>query len=570
MWSRLTTTASLFNHSSSPNVNFIRQPNTSTIRFIASRNIHPGEELCICYSADESKLWFTPTGMQGTENTTDLTGVDDVTSDDGADHDLTAYDVIDHDDIRAREEREERARVRRLRKSEIAMFGKRHFKIKSESTSTPVRGREGGIAQPSPQYPSEGQSNAARNETPPVRMDSVSPSPSSNSSYPVYPPAAERTSDDLPPPLHSNGFAVEAPVKMCPALDWRASDWVGKKQSDIPNVSGFTRVRGPAELDEEMEDNEMMEIWVVPVEQANNTRLLLDYVKGRASSDLSMKHLKRVSRRPQPSLDSSGESKGTLTMVAICSTNSTSLEQLISDMGAYHPSLAGLAPSRKSVPASPARGQDQLTVKSRIWPITFSPTVVRPTDSSTWSTAKAAWMMAGIQRAISLARDAKNQGELPVGVFAASPPEALWPTIDSFIPPTPHLRASGWDTRTSANHPLKHASFNCIRNIANLRTQAPFANMQPTRNGADYLLTSLTLFVTHEPCVMCCMALLHSRVREVVYVLPRKRGGGFESAFGVHGRRDLNHRYDVWRWSGAEGEVERLREELHVDDALAL
>jgi tRNA-specific adenosine deaminase 3 len=64
------------------------------------------------------------------------------------------------------------------------------------------------------------------------------------------------------------------------------------------------------------------------------------------------------------------------------------------------------------------------------------------------------------------------------------------------------------------------------------------------------------------------MALLHSRVREVFYVFPRKRGGGFESAFGVHGRKDLNHRYDVWRYTG--GLNRELEEALRIDEEIAL
>jgi tRNA-specific adenosine deaminase 3 len=66
------------------------------------------------------------------------------------------------------------------------------------------------------------------------------------------------------------------------------------------------------------------------------------------------------------------------------------------------------------------------------------------------------------------------------------------------------------------------------------------------------------------------MALLHSRVREVFYIFPRKRAGGFESAFGVHGRKDLNHRFDAWRYVGKEGEVAAWKEELEIPEDLAL
>ncbi|KAA1469766.1 hypothetical protein DENSPDRAFT_816959, partial [Dentipellis sp. KUC8613] len=46
---------SLFNHSNTPNVSYIIESATDSIRYITSRAIEPGEELCIFYG---HKLWF--------------------------------------------------------------------------------------------------------------------------------------------------------------------------------------------------------------------------------------------------------------------------------------------------------------------------------------------------------------------------------------------------------------------------------------------------------------------------------------------------------------------------------
>lgn len=68
---------------------------------------------------------------------------------------------------------------------------------------------------------------------------------------------------------------------------------------------------------------------------------------------------------------------------------------------------------------------------------------------------------------------------------------------------------------------------------------------------------------------MCSMALLHSRVREVFYIIPRKRGGGFESKMGVHGRKDLNHRFEAWKWvGGISAEARAVLES--VDESIAI
>jgi tRNA-specific adenosine deaminase 3 len=260
-----------------------------------------------------------------------------------------------------------------------------------------------------------------------------------------------------------------------------------------------------------------------------------------------MRHLKR-GRRPR---DDAGEH--TYIALSMADEAGPTADELASSLEEFNPVLAALAPIVVAVPKHAAKTPEQLKARGALWPVTFSPQAPRPGDARAFTPAKLAWVREGIARVLADAAVAKAAGELPVAVFCTSPPEALWPhdpNSVAFIPPTPGLRAAGHDSRTSEAHPLRHAAFNCIARIARLRTVPPFSEVQSKVNGADYLLTSMSLFTTHEPCTMCAMALLHSRVREVFYVHARPRSGGLESSFGVHSTKVLNHRFEAWKWCG--------------------
>jgi tRNA-specific adenosine deaminase 3 len=69
-----------------------------------------------------------------------------------------------------------------------------------------------------------------------------------------------------------------------------------------------------------------------------------------------------------------------------------------------------------------------------------------------------------------------------------------------------------------------------------------------------YLCTGYDCYLYVEPCVMCAMALVHSRLCRVIFCVPDLRGGALGgSGLRLHSRRSLNHHYAVYRMPLGEG-----------------
>jgi len=63
----------------------------------------------------------------------------------------------------------------------------------------------------------------------------------------------------------------------------------------------------------------------------------------------------------------------------------------------------------------------------------------------------------------------------------------------------------------------------------------------------DWRLTDCDLYVTKEPCPMCAGAIVHTRIRRVVFGCPDLRAGAAGTVMNLLQNNALNHRCDVTR-----------------------
>jgi len=106
-------------------------------------------------------------------------------------------------------------------------------------------------------------------------------------------------------------------------------------------------------------------------------------------------------------------------------------------------------------------------------------------------------------------------------------------------------------------HPLRHAVMVAIGiaatssgtcTVAEHTTPSVSTKRQRTAEDA-YLCQDCEVITTHEPCVMCAMALVHSRVRLVAFREPDPGFGGFGGAVALHTCQSLNHQLRAFRFA---------------------
>jgi tRNA(adenine34) deaminase len=118
--------------------------------------------------------------------------------------------------------------------------------------------------------------------------------------------------------------------------------------------------------------------------------------------------------------------------------------------------------------------------------------------------------------ALDQAQNAWLVGEVPVGAVIMRDGQVL---------------ATGYNRPITTNDPTAHAEIVALRHAAQLLE--------------NYRLPDCELYVTLEPCAMCAMALMHARLKRVVFGASDPKTGAAGSVVDLFAQAQLNHHTGV-------------------------
>jgi tRNA(adenine34) deaminase len=123
-----------------------------------------------------------------------------------------------------------------------------------------------------------------------------------------------------------------------------------------------------------------------------------------------------------------------------------------------------------------------------------------------------------MEEALRAAQRALEAGEVPVGAVVVCDGRVI---------------ATGWNQNLSENDPTAHAEVVALRDAGAI--------------VGNHRLKDCELFATIEPCAMCAGALIHARIRRLIYGADDPKAGAVQSVMRVLNHPQLNHRMEIKR-----------------------
>lgn len=317
----------------------------------------------------------------------------------------------------------------------------------------------------------------------------------------------------------------------------RIPENVNLQTSTIGNKLKQIRRTNLLNCDSEMPS--LLDVWVCNI-HPNQTKTVLDFIQNhiRVIDETDYTHIKRFRKKET--------TEGVLIGTVICSASLLSFPEMMHLLRSSFSS--GFEESNLEVQAIPSQlpHTKELAMhwSSLYWPLSWKGNP----NHQDLITARFDLEDEGqiIQDLIIFAGGSKS---LPVATIVAERDEGTGKL---------HILHRIQDNRTC--DPLNHSIMEAIASVAQKEKESRCAHQNNTEKS--YLCQNLLFYTTHEPCVMCAMALVHSRIDQLVYIFDHP-AGGIETSHFVGDRRDLNWTFDIWKWVGP---VQSPNLEISCDD----
>jgi len=122
-----------------------------------------------------------------------------------------------------------------------------------------------------------------------------------------------------------------------------------------------------------------------------------------------------------------------------------------------------------------------------------------------------------MMQAIDEAKKAGQNGEVPIGAI--------------LVAESGEILSSAHNRTISLCDPSAHAEILALREAGN--------------KTINYRLLNTILYVTVEPCIMCMGAIIHARIKRVIFGAYDPKGGAAGSLYNFAEDKRLNHRTEI-------------------------